>query len=310
MILYLLPALAAFAILMAAIGILRMTRAEDRVGERLRQIRGVMLGGGETLEQALGGGSLPWPLLPLKLFSFALPGFASSPVLRWELAGAGHRHVDAGHVFTGCRVVATAALASAAMFVATRFGMLRNEVLLITVIAGLLGFMLPWMWLRFKQQSRRMEITLAMPDALDLMVICVEAGQGLNAALMSVSRESSMHSPALAEELRILNLEMSTGLPRAQALRNLAMRTGIDDVRALVAVLIQSDRFGTSVGQALRTHALSLRIRRRQRAEEQARKTPVKMVFPLVFCIFPALLVVILAPGIIELVRALKDVNS
>jgi tight adherence protein C len=310
MILYVLPILAAIAVLTAATGIYQMIRGEDRVGDRLRQIRGVTLASGETLEEALGGGPLPWMLRPLKLLSCALPGFASSAVLRWELAGAGFRHVDAGHVFTGFRVLATVCLTLSAMTIAEYFGMLRNEVLLITLIAGLLGFMLPWMLLRLAQNSRREEITLALPDALDLMVICVEAGQGLNAALMSVSRESSMHSPAPSAELRILNLEMSTGVQRSQALRNLALRTGIDDMRALVAVLVQSDKFGTSVGQALRTHAQSLRIRRRQRAEEAARKTPVKMVFPLVFCIFPALLVVILAPGIIELVRALQDVNS
>ena len=119
-----------------------------------------------------------------------------------------------------------------------------------------------------------------------------------------------MHSPELSEELRVVNLEMSTGVPRAQALRNLALRTGIDDIRGLVAVLVQSEKFGTSVAQALRTHAGSLRTRRRQRAEEAARKTPVKMVFPLVFCVFPALLVVILAPGFLELMKSLRGVAS
>jgi tight adherence protein C len=165
------------------------------------------------------------------------------------------------------------------------------------------------MVLPLKQKQRRQEITLALPDALDLMVICVEAGQGLNAALLNVSRESSLHSHSMAEELRIVNLEMSTGIPRVQALRNLALRSGIDDVRSLVAVLVQSDKFGTSVAQALRTHARSLRIRRRQRAEEAARKTPVKMLFPLVFCIFPALLVVMLAPGMLQLIEALQGMN-
>jgi tight adherence protein C len=208
------------------------------------------------------------------------------------------------------RVLTTLGFGALAALAGPWFGLAQNETILTTVVAALSGFMFPWMMIRVAQGRRRQEITLSLPDALDLMVICVEAGQGLNAALMSVSRESDMHSPVLSEELRLLNLEMSTGVTRAQALRNFALRAGTDDVRALVAVLVQSDKFGTSIGQALRTHAQSLRTRRRQRAEEQARKTPVKMVFPLVFCIFPALLVVILAPGVIELVRALRDVNG
>jgi tight adherence protein C len=308
--LYLIPILVALTILTAAAGIARLARGEDRVAGRLRRIRGATLRPDETLEDALGAGALPVWLRPLKALSFALPGLSASPALRWELAGAGWRHVDAPRVFTGLRLAAAAALAAAAFLVVSMLAMPRNDAALAALVAGLAGLMSPWALLRLAQRARRDEITRALPDALDLMVICVEAGQGLNAALLSVARESSLHAPALAEELRLLNLEMSAGLPRSQALRNLALRTGIDDVRALVAVLVQSDRFGSSVGPALRGHAASLRTRRRQRAEEQARKTPVKMVFPLVLCIFPALLVVILAPGVIELVRALKGTHG
>jgi len=297
-------------VLVAASGIARLMRGEGRVAERLREIRGNSLLGSETLEKALGAGSLPFWLQPLRLLSLVLPGASDSPLLRWELASAGYRHVEAPRVFTGVRVLTTVSFGLVAWASAPLFNLRSSETILVTGVAGLLGFVFPLMLLKVRQHRRRQDITLALPDALDLMVICVEAGQGLNAALLSVSRESSLHAPALSDELRILNLEMSTGLPRAKALRNLAQRTGIDDMRALVAVLVQSDKFGTSIAQALRTHAQSLRIRRRQRAEEQARKTPVKMVFPLVFCIFPALLVVILAPGVIELVRALRDVNG
>ncbi|MFN8178906.1 MAG: type II secretion system F family protein [bacterium] len=310
MFLYLLSALVGLTVLLAGVGIVQMTRGEDRVAQRLQRIRGVMLGPSESLEKALGGGSLPFWAYPLKFLSYALPGRSDPRLLRWELAAAGIRHMDAPRVFTGFRMVTAAACGFAATFAGPWFNLNRNEGILAVVVAALAGFMLPWLLVRMGQRRRREEITLALPDALDLMVICVEAGQGLNAALMSVSRESVTYSPALSDEFRLMNLEMSTGLPRAQALKNLALRTGIDDVRALVAVLVQSDRFGTSIGQALRTHAQSLRTRRRQRAEEQARKTPVKMVFPLVFCVFPALLVVILAPGVIELIRALRDVNG
>ena len=308
--LILLSVLIGLTVLVAASGIARLMRGEGRVAERLREIRGNSLLGSETLEKALGAGSLPFWLQPLRLLSLVLPGASDSPLLRWELASAGYRHVEAPRVFTGVRVLTTVSFGLVAWASAPLFNLRSSETILVTGVAGLLGFVFPLMLLKVRQHRRRQDITLALPDALDLMVICVEAGQGLNAALLSVSRESSLHAPALSDELRILNLEMSTGLPRAKALRNLAQRTGIDDMRALVAVLVQSDKFGTSIAQALRTHAQSLRIRRRQRAEEQARKTPVKMVFPLVFCIFPALLVVILAPGVIELVRALRDVNG
>jgi tight adherence protein C len=177
-------------------------------------------------------------------------------------------------------------------------------------VSALVGFYLPVMVLRVLQSRRQEEITLALPDALDLLVICVEAGQGLNAALLKVSRECQFQSRALSDELRAATNEMLAGVSRTQALRNLAMRTGVDDVRALVAVMIQSDRFGTSIAHALRIHAASLRTRRRQRAEENARKAPVKLVFPLVFCIFPELLVVILAPGMLQLFRALSSMSQ
>lgn len=306
----LIPVLVAGAILTAGIGIWRLSGRGDRVAERLREIGGPREDATAVAEEILSGGRMPFWTRPLTLLSYLLPGHADSEVLRWELAGAGYRHRDAPKVFAGFRIVMLAALGGAAMYLGNTFGLQRNETLILAAVGVFGGFMSPWMVLRVLQGRRREEITLSLPDALDLMVICVEAGQGLNAALQSVARESSVHAPATSEELRLVNLEMSAGVARIQALRNFANRTGIEDVRALVAVLVQSDRFGTSVAQALRVHAQSLRTRRRQRAEEAARKTPVKMVFPLVFCVFPALLVVILAPGIIELVRALRGVAS
>jgi tight adherence protein C len=303
------PLLVAVTVLTAGIGIWRLSSSRNRLAERLRAIRGSGEDAERMAEEMLSGGRLPFWTRPLQILSYLLPGQADSDVLRWELAGAGHRHRDAAKVFVGCRIVMLAALGGGALFGARLLGLGGNEALVLAVAAAFVGFMSPWMVLRLLQARRREEITLSLPDALDLMVICVEAGQGLNAALQSVARESVLHAPATSEELRLVNFEMSAGVARVQALRNLANRTGIEDVRALVAVLVQSDRFGTSIAQALRTHAQSLRTRRRQRAEEAARKTPVKMVFPLVFCVFPALLVVILAPGIIEMVRALRGVT-
>jgi tight adherence protein C len=287
-----------------------MHRGENKIQKRLRSISNTLVWESEPVEKALGGGPLPFYLRPLKLLSNLFPGQSSNEALRWELAGAGFRHFDAPAVYTGLRMLLLGVFAVGMFLVATRFQLAKTEMMLLVAVGGALGGILPRVLLSQARTRRRREITLSLPDALDLLVICVEAGQGLNAALMSVARETSAHSPALADELKILNLEMSTGVARAEALHNLALRSGTEDVQALVAVLVQSDKFGTSVGQALRNHAASLRIRRRQRAEEAARKTPVKMVFPLVFCIFPALLVVILAPGIIDLVRALQDVNQ
>jgi tight adherence protein C len=142
-------------------------------------------------------------------------------------------------------------------------------------------------------------------DALDLMVVCVEAGLGLNQALQRVSEEITILSPALGEQMGLVNLEIRAGTPRDEALRNFANRTDLDDVRALSTILIQTERFGTSIGQALRVQSDVLRTKRRQRVEEASAKTAIKMLFPLVFCIFPAMFLVILGPGVIQALKVL-----
>jgi tight adherence protein C len=144
-----------------------------------------------------------------------------------------------------------------------------------------------------------------LPDALDLLVICVEAGLGLDQALLRVAQELKHVHPELSDELQLVNFEMRLGKTRIEALRALSERTGVDDIKALVAMLVQTERFGTSVAQSLRVHSDTLRTKRRQRAEERAAKAPVKMVPVLVFFIFPALLVVILGPAVITLSRQL-----
>src|SRR6185436_11223256 len=151
---------------------------------------------------------------------------------------------------------------------------------------------------------RRVAIENGLADALDLMVVCIEAGSGLDQAIVKTSDELAIAYPVLAEELRILISEIRAGKPRIEAFKSLAQRTKVDDVRSLVSMLIQTDRFGTSIGQALRTHADSSREKRRQRAEEKAQKIAVKLVFPLVLCFFPAFYVVVLGPAIITFVRS------
>ena len=150
----------------------------------------------------------------------------------------------------------------------------------------------------------------ALPDALDMLVVSVEAGLGLNQALMRVSEEIDRVSPVLSEQLALVNLEIRAGTAREEALRNLGERTGLQDINSLVGMLIQTERFGTSVAQALRVHSETMRTKRRQRAEEAAAKTTIKMIFPLVFCIFPALFVVILGPALIEIYKALASFGS
>ena len=150
----------------------------------------------------------------------------------------------------------------------------------------------------------------ALPDALDMLVVSVEAGLGLNQAMVRVAEEIDRLSPVLSEQMSLVNLEIRAGTSREESLRNLGERTGLADISSLVGMLIQTDRFGTSVAQALRIHADTMRTKRRQRAEEAAAKTTIKLIFPLVFCIFPAMFVVILGPALIQIMEALKGFGS
>src|SRR5437588_11976220 len=182
--------------------------------------------------------------------------------------------------------------------------------LLLMICVGGFGFFVPRFVLKRMIRDRQRRITLALPDALDLTVICVEVGLALDQALMRVGEDLRHAHPDLSDEFYLVNLEMRAGKPRAEALRNLVERTGVDDVRALVGTLIQTDRFGTSVAQALRVHSDSLRTERRQRAEEQAAKTTIKMVPPLVLFVLPSIIFVTIGPAIISLIRELGPVTS
>jgi len=169
---------------------------------------------------------------------------------------------------------------------------------------AVLAYMAPGLVLDRKIAKRKRLIENGLPDALDMLIVSLEAGLGLDQAILKTSEELVIAHPELAEELRLINVECRAGKPRIEALKNFAARTKVDDVRALVAMLVQTDRFGTSVAQALRTHAEVSRTKRRQRAEERAAKIGVKLVFPLVFCLFPAFFVVTIGPAIIKFVHA------
>jgi tight adherence protein C len=217
------------------------------------------------------------------------------------LARAGYRNADVILVLNGVKLLLPIGLL-AVVYVT---GLYRTSPLLVLGGALLLGYVLPDLWLILQVRKRQHRLRLALPDGLDLLIICVEAGLGLDQALLRVSQELRIAHPELSDELQLVNVEMRLGKTRQEALRELARRTGLDDIKALVAMLIQTDRFGTSIGQALRVHSDDLRMKRRQRAEEMAAKTTVKMVPVLVFFIFPALMVVILGPAVIAIMRNL-----
>jgi tight adherence protein C len=247
----------------------------------------------ERLEQALDPLSKAIPLSPSDV----------SRTRRW-LIQAGYRDPRHLTIYVGSRL-ACAFVALIAVLATSGFD---SPILLVSVTA--FGFFLPRFALKRKIQHRQQRIKLGLPDALDLTVICVEAGLALDQALMRVGQDLHHAHPELSNEFHLVNLEMRAGKPRAEALRNLVERTGVDDIRSLVGTLIQTDRFGTSVAQALRVHSDSLRTERRQRAEEQAAKTTIKMVIPLVLFVLPSIIFVTLGPAVIQLIRTLMPVSS
>src|SRR6266545_541431 len=172
------------------------------------------------------------------------------------------------------------------------------------LVLATLGYVAPSFYVSYRSRERDRAIRNGLPDALDLLTVCVEAGSGIDQAIAKASEELQMSHPELAAELAMVTTEMRAGKPRIQAFKNFAMRTGVDDVRSLVSMLVQTDRFGTSIGDALRVHADTSRTKRRQMAEERAGKVGVKLVFPLALCLFPALYVVCFGPVVVKIYRA------
>ena len=230
-----------------------------------------------------------------RLVNLLPTSFGTAKRLRRELALAGFYTARAAALFSIAELVCPILLATPPILLLT--GMNR------WLAAGLgvfLGYMGPSLLLGRRVRRRQKEIQNGLADALDLLVLCLEAGSSLDQAIVKASDELGVAYPALGDQLRIVITEMRAGRARLEAFRGLAERTRVDDVRALVSMLVQTDRFGTSVSQALRTHAEVCRTKRRQRAEESAQKVGVKLVFPLVFCLFPALYVVLLGPAYIR----------
>lgn len=217
---------------------------------------------------------------------------------------AGIRRPDAMMAMRGIKILMPVAFVAVVYFSKVYL----SNPFFILLLAAVAGYMIPEMWLSRRISSRQRKLRRGLADGLDLLVICVEAGLGLDQALLRVSQEIRVTHPELSEELQIVNMEMRVGRSRMDALRELARRTGLDDIQALVAMLVQTERFGTSVAQSLRVHSDDLRTKRRQRAEEMSAKTTVKMVPALVFFIFPALMVVILGPAFITLMRQFSPI--
>jgi len=218
------------------------------------------------------------------------------------LAHAGFKREGALLFFYGIKLILTVALPVIFFFTAFRFFEFKMGVA-VTVLFAFLGFFVVDGYLSYKVRNRQEKIFHELPDVLDLLAIVVEAGLGLDAALTRVSEEQVFTKTFLAVELKQVSREIMVGLPRADALRNLYERTGVEDIKAFTAMMIQTERFGTSISQSLKVFSDSLRTRRRQMAEEAAAKTTIKLVFPLVFFIFPAIFVVLLAPAAINIYK-------
>jgi tight adherence protein C len=223
-----------------------------------------------------------------------------------RLARAGYREPSYINIFYSSKVLVPGALC----LFATITQLYSYSPLFVYALAAGLGFLAPDFWLNHRISARQMQLRLGLPEALDLMVICVEAGLSVDKATMRTAEELRISQPAIADELSLVYLEQRAGRPRAEAWKHVGERTDVDTIRSLASILIQADKFGTSVGKTLRTHSEALRTRRRQDAEEKAAKTTVKLTFPLVLFIFPSLFVVTLGPSMIVMLEGFEKYLS
>lgn len=225
--------------------------------------------------------------------------------IRKRLLNVGYRGRNAVKIFIGikcvCILVLPAALFFSSFFILIHVSPLR--LMIYYILLALVGYFLPNLWLKIEIADRQKKLLNSFPDAVDMLVVCVEAGIGLDAAMERVGSEIAFENKVLSEELKLYNSEMRVGKPRKQALRDFAMRTGLEEVRTLTTLLIQTEKFGTSIAKSLRTHSDFLRVQRYQRAEEKAAKLGVQLVIPLIFCMLPSIFIVILGPAAINAIR-------
>jgi tight adherence protein C len=288
-------------------------KPQSAATERLRRMRGVQETATTVQSVTMSDDSaaaeiaqrLAQPLNKL------LPASASEAhKLQKKLMHAGYRSTEAPIIYRGIQLVSMAGFPLLVAGVCALTGRAIGNALIYIIIAFVVGFMLPRFSLNQIIKKRQRLIRWGLADALDLMVVSVEAGLGLNAAMMKVSSELKEVHSAVAIEFELANLEIRVGRDRDEALRNLAERTGVDDLRSLVAMLIQTDKFGTSIAKGLRVFSDSLRTKRRQRAEQEAQKAAVKLLFPLACFLFPTLFIAILGPAALNLADVLKTMNQ
>ncbi len=260
--------------------------AQDAMARRRRQARSQRLMTVlQTLGQQVGSGR------------------KDTTAMRLFLTQAGFSDPRAVSMYWASRVSLAVGLPILALFGLPLLGVASNKVLLAVLYFGAMGWIAPSFYVKRRLKARQKEVQLALADMLDMLVVCVEAGLGLNQALIRVADEIDHVSPVMSEQLAMVNLEMRAGTPRDEALKNFAERTGLADIKSLVNMMVQTDRFGTSVADALRVHSDTMRTKRRQRAEEAAAKTTIKLVFPLVLFVFPAMFVVVIGPSALAIYR-------
>ncbi len=278
-----------------------LTGRRDVVVDRLQRTRGT--GVGEASELVLGKSV---PKAVQSLAKIADPGASEDgQQLRRQLIRAGLRGENVVQIFLASKVLIAVLAPSVFLTVNAQLQEPLAAAAPLAVVLCSLGFYLPTIWVASRVRERQQKIERGLPETLDLLVTCVEAGLGLDAALSRVAEETRLASPILADELSLTFLEVQAGVPRVDAFRRLSLRTGVEDLRSLAATLAQSEIFGTSVATALRVRAEWIRTRRMQKAEEKAAIVAVKMTIPLVFCILPSLVAVVMGPAVIRIFKGL-----
>ena len=249
--------------------------------------------------------SLIWHQLVNRVGSLVPSSPKNLPLLKRRLIRAGFRSQNAPRVFNGARAFSTVILPLIALIAGSQMQLSTDNFLYLFGAAVLVGYMAPMQYVMLRIRRRQHAIEKGLPSALDLMVVCVESGLGLDQTIVQVAKELELAYPEICEEFTMMNLEMRAGKRRHEALHNLAERAGVDQLKKLVAVMIQTDRFGTSIAQSLRGHSDYMRIMARQRAEEKAAKLAIKLVFPIFFCVLPCLFIVTVGPVLTRLIRDL-----
>ncbi len=284
-----------------------VTGKQSRATERLDEMRDPTLRNRESNTAAANMGRMFEKAAPALSQALQPKSELEVSELKIRLANAGFQSPTASSMYLAIKfLMLIVGAVGGGGYGLTMYGFKQSGLAAI-VIGGGLAFYLPELVLIFMRRARQEKIFMSMPDALDLLVVCVEAGLGLDAGMRRVSEELAGSAPELCSEFDKCNFQLQIGRPRREVLHELGIRTGVDDLKALAAILIQADRFGGSVAQALRVQSDSMRVKRRQLAEERAQKTAVKMIFPLVLFIFPGIFVVLVGPAAINMYRQLLD---